>query len=152
MRMSKWHELLKANGITPGKREVRPMGQGFFTVLAWGAVAEFDDGNDGNNRYDWVQDAAKAHGIRGRTAYEARQRWLGFFVAENGSGVSRDGDGCELFSYEVFDVADLGAEVERRWPGQLAKCKAAYEDLRTTAAKHGIELPAGRLMLVNDYD
>lgn len=150
--MSTWHELLEANGIRPGARNDNPMGQGFYTVLAWGCIHEFDDGAGGDKEYDWVQSAAKNRHVQGRRHYEAKQPWYGFFIAENGSGVSDDGDGCELFSYQVFDVATLEAEVKKRWPEQLKKCKAAFDDLRATARKNGIELPDGRLMLVNDYD
>lgn len=150
--MNKWQQLLKENGITPGKIEAKPMGQGFYTVLAFGCISEFDDEAESEKEYAWVAQVAANHRIQGRRRYEARQHWLGFFIAENGSGVSRDGDGCQLFSYEVLDAAKLVEEVEKRWPKQLAKCKSAYEDLRKTAKKNGVDLPDGRLLLVNDYD
>lgn len=128
------------------------MGQGFYTVFAFGAVHDFDDGQAGEALYHWVDDAAKKHGIQGRTRYEAKESWFGFFVAENGSGISRDEDGCELFSYEIFDLSSLASSVRQRWPLQCQKCEDAYETLRETAAKHGVTLPYGRMMLVNDYD
>lgn len=147
-----WKQFLESQGIRSGCNERKPMGQGFYTVLAWGCVHDFDDGDGGEKKYNWVEGAAKAHGVQGRTAYEAKQKWMGFFIAENGSGVSDTGDGCELFSYQVFDVADIQKEVEKRWPAQLAKCKAAFDTLKKTTAAHGVKLPRGRLMLVNDYD
>lgn len=150
--MSKWHELLKANGITPGKNSDKPMGQGFYTAIVMGAIHDFDDGNGGENLYEWVHDAAKQHGIMGRKRYEARQSWFGFFVSENGAGISHDGDGCELFSYEVFEMKDLASDLRKRWPAQVQKCDDAYETLMEIARKHGFELPPCRMLLVNDYD
>jgi hypothetical protein len=147
-----WQQLMEDNGITPGKIGKNPMGQGYYTVIAFGAVHKFDDGRDGENLYEWVHSAAKQHGVQGRTRYEARMDWFGFFVAENGAGVSNDGDGCKLFSYDVFDLATLETEFRGKWPTQVQRCSDAYDALRTIAASHGHALPTGRLMLVNDYD
>jgi hypothetical protein len=150
--VNKWHELLKENGITLGKREERQMGQGFYTAIVMGAVHDFDDGAGGEKLYDWVHEAAAAHKVQGRKRYEARQSWFGFFIAENGAGISRDGDGCELFSYEVFDVGSIASEVRKRWPQQVLRCDDAYETLTKIAAKHGVSLPPCRMLIVNDYD
>lgn len=127
------------------------MGQGFYTALVFGGIRG-NDGIDGDAWYEWVHQAAEKHGIGGRTRYEARQDWFGFFIAENGAGISNDGDGCELFSYEVFDAARLAHQVLERWPAQLQKCDDAYETLTKIAKANGVNLPLGRILLVNDYD
>jgi hypothetical protein len=128
------------------------MGQGCYTVIAFGAIYDFDDGNDGGNLYDWVHQAAEEHGVQGRKRYEARQSWFGFFIAENGAGVSRNGDGCEIFDHEVFDAATLASAARDMWPKQFHKCCDAYDSLVGISKQHGVQLPAGRLLLVNDYD
>ena len=84
------------------------MGQGFYTAFVLGNVQAV---GDKDAWHELIYNVAKKHKVQGRTAYESKQRGFGFFIAENGSGISERGDGCEIFSYQSFDLAVLSKEV-----------------------------------------
>jgi hypothetical protein len=126
------------------------MGQGFYTVLAWGVTEQPKMTEDeADALYSALHDA---EGVYGRSCYEADKPWRGFIIAENGAGISDDNSPCQLMSYKVLDAERLVAEVERLWPQCFAKCRAAWDVFAKTALDMGLVFPAPRLLLVNDYD
>jgi hypothetical protein len=137
-------------GIRPGAKNRRVMGQGFYTVVAFGSIQTFTE--EFQDKFvNLLYDIGKKNNVQGRSKYEAKDDWFGFYVADGGSGVGDDGK-CELMSYSVLDASLIPEEVDSRWPEQLKKCKTAYKQLQQAAKKQGVLLGPGKLLLVNDYD
>lgn len=127
------------------------MGQGFYTAIFFGCHNPPDC--DPDLWCDLVHDAA-VPGARARTRYEAEREWGGYLVADCGQGIVHDGDLAPVISYQTFALESLPHLIwhDPRFTDAVRAAEASYRRLRQAAEQHGLILPAGQLLLVNEYD
>ncbi|HOD84212.1 MAG TPA: hypothetical protein PKG77_22540 [Phycisphaerae bacterium] len=128
------------------------MGQGFYTCVYFGGIYQPPPVLDADRWYRLVREAAVA-GTQAGSCYEAKNPWFGYLVADCGQGVSWDDD-APLISYEAFPLATLTQVIgsQKRFARALSAARKSYRRLTASAKAHGLALPPGELMLVNDYD
>lgn len=112
------------------------MGQGNYVAIVYGTLDMPDfDADTYDGPYKIIPDSA----------YEARQRWVGYRVAANGGMAERGELELERFAVPLFRLA---AHIEATAPKSLAEARRKWDAWRE---KHP-EFPPGELLFVADYD
>jgi hypothetical protein len=119
------------------------MGQGTFGAIGFGAVltkkqskALFDEDGD-----------LKIEAKRPRTAYESDDDYVAYLIFD-ASGYTNNGYDQRY----AVPLNRLEADTRKRYPEAYAAAKKNWAALVKAAKKIGVDLPAGQLIYVHDYD
>ena len=126
------------------------MGQGNYMGFVYGAVlnqAQQERLWKLSERHETVEQAR----VRGRVraAYEARDHWLGVFIATPDMGLAEFYEVGSL-SRQAISLVELPLLLRRT--KHFQKAQQGYEQFREACGQHGLELPAGDIIAVFDYD
>jgi len=133
------------------------MGQGFYTAMVWGGIADLKEEQQdkfiellyqvGNMEFQGDPTAGK-WAVHSRSWYEAEEQWFGFIIA-SGSNLDVGAD----MSKVVFDAGRLKTEARVQWPNQTKAARLAYKEFTRQVKLHlKVRLPKGKLLVVNDFD
>ena len=130
------------------------MGQGCYTGIFFGAIIDESmlagQGEDFQDELYEMVDEQAIVGAKGRMVYESENFWMGYWVVDCGQGA---GWKIESIDREAFDIETLAATIRQRFPKIIKVAEKSWERLRKKVKKDfNLELPEGRLLLVNDYD
>ena len=119
------------------------MGQGLYGAFGFGAVLTkkvyaliYKDG-----------DLRVAVEHRPKTAYESRNEYIVYMIADTAGFTDEGGD-----QRYAVPLNALALDVARRYKKAYGAAKSNYAALVEAAKLIGVKLPEGRLIYVHDYD
>lgn len=133
------------------------MGQGLYTAIVFGAIEPpCDEETDGYwEPAAWyeaaVSEAEKRRSVRFDSSYEAEPIYKGVLLMVTDEWLAK------RYGVPTFDRAVVPVDGILDWITSKAnaihdRAIAAWEDIRTAGRAAGVEVPEGRLLLVNDWD